>query len=252
MAMAFRKNKITVGIAGLLLSIVFSLVAPNANAVTAEDSFPAGNRLFRDDLYWAALLRYRQASEAGMDTPLLHYNTGVAHYRAGQYGRAHQALLKASKSSQLRVISHYNLGLNSYAAGNNDEALRWLRRARDQQQSPKIRALAIRAIARLRREQRALDPAVLRASIATKKKNFTELELYSRAGVGYDTNVYRAPSTRYIDRANRNQPIVVDPVVQKGFYYPVRLGAKYSVNSFEHESFLAVTVCPVVFIRIKP
>ena len=77
----------------------------------------------------------------------------------------------------------------------------------------------------------------MRASIATKKKNFTELELYSRAGVGYDTNVYRAPSTRYIDRANRNQPIVVDPVVQKGFYYPVRLGAKYSVNSFEHESF---------------
>ena len=52
-----------------------------ASAATAGELFADGNRLFRDDLYWAALLRYRQAGEAGMDTPLLHYNTGVAHYK---------------------------------------------------------------------------------------------------------------------------------------------------------------------------
>lgn len=237
MAISFRKNRITIGIACLLLSVVFSLAAPTAYAVTAAESFADGNRLFRDDLYWAALLRYRQAAEAGMDTPLLHYNTGVAHYKAGQYGRAHQSLLKASKSSQLRVVSHYNLGLNSYAAGNNDEALRWLRRARDQQQSAKIRSLAIRAIARIRREEPKVAPIVVHAREIGEAKKFTELDFYARAGFGSDDNVYRAPSQSYLDLSNRNQPVVVTPVVQSGIFFPVALGAKYSINSFEHESF---------------
>ena len=115
------------GLAGILLLIAMNMAAPAAYAVSAEESFADGNRLFRDDLYWAALLRYSQAGEAGMNTPLLHFNTGVAHYKAGQYKRADESLQRASKSSQLRVISHYNLGLNAYAAGNNDEALRWFR-----------------------------------------------------------------------------------------------------------------------------
>ena len=75
------------------------LAATSAPAATdASDAFADGNRLFRDDLYWAALLRYRQAEEAGLDTPLLHYNSGVAHYRAQQYTRARVALLKAAQS----------------------------------------------------------------------------------------------------------------------------------------------------------
>ena len=96
-----------------------------AAASTAYESFEDGNRLFRDDLYWAALLRYREAAEAGMDTPLLHFNSGVAHYRAQQHIRARTSLLKAAQSPSLRVISHYNLGLNAYAAGDVDDALDW-------------------------------------------------------------------------------------------------------------------------------
>ena len=34
------------------------------HALSASEIFADGNRLFRDDLYWAALLRYRQAYEA--------------------------------------------------------------------------------------------------------------------------------------------------------------------------------------------
>jgi len=237
MAKTSCKNSISFGFTGLLLAVVFSLAAPAAYAVTADESFADGNRLFRDDLYWAALLRYRQASEAGMDTPLLYYNMGVAHYKAGQYGRAHQALLKASRSSQLRVISHYNLGLNSYAAGNNDEALRWLRKARDQRQSAKIRSLAIRAIARIRKAKPRIKPVVVHAREIGEAKKFTELDFYARAGFGSDDNVYRSPSQRYLDLSSRNQPVVVDPVVQSGIFFPVALGAKYSVNSFKNESF---------------
>lgn len=223
--------------AGLLLCIAISLAAPSANAVTAAESFAEGNRLFRDDLYWAALLRYRQAAEAGMETPLLHYNTGVAHYKAGQHGRAHQALLKAARSSRLRVLSHYNLGINAYAAGNNDEALRWLRQARDQEESTRLHDLAIKAIARIRRAEIQADPVVVHVRQVQEAKKFTELDFYIQTGFGSDNNVYRAPSAPYISRSNPNLPVIVVPVVQSGTFIPVTVGAKYSINSFEHESF---------------
>ena len=93
--------------------------------MTAGQYFADGNRLFRDDLYWAALLRYSQAEEAGLDTPLLHYNTGVAHYRAGQHIRARASLLKAVNDPSLRIATQYNLGLNAWALGDTTEALRW-------------------------------------------------------------------------------------------------------------------------------
>lgn len=233
----FRNKQITHIVAGLVTAVVLSLVAPAAYAVSAGESFADGNRLFRDDLYWAALLRYRQAAEAGMDTPLLHYNVGVAHYKARQYGRAHQALLKASRTPRLRVISHYNMGINAYAAGTNEEALRWLRRARDQEQSPKIRRLAIRAIARIRRKEPRDEPIVVQAGEVLQAKKFTDLEVYARVGFGINNNIYRTPGDSYIDLSNRNQAVLVDPVLQEGTYYPVRLGAKYTINSFEHESF---------------
>ena len=104
----------------------------DARSATASEMFADGNRLFREELYWAALLRYSQASEAGMDTPVLHYDMGVAHYKARQYARARESLLKSSRYEPLRPISHYNLGLAAFADGDIDEALGWFRRARDQ------------------------------------------------------------------------------------------------------------------------
>lgn len=207
-----------------------------AGAMTAEEAFADGNRLFRDDLYWAALLRYRQAAEAGLDTPLLHYNTGVAHYKAGQYDRAREALLAARQSPSLRLIATYNLGLTEYAAGNDAAALRWFREARDQEENRQIRELAMRAIARIG-EQRAVTVATVPTVRAVREERpFTDLELYARVGLGNDDNVYRSPSESYVDLGSPGQP-VVDPVVQSGMFYPVRLGAKYSVNALERESF---------------
>jgi hypothetical protein len=73
------------------VALVCLLAGTTAAAMSADELFRDGNRLFRDDLYWAALLRYEQAAEAGMDSPLLHYNTGVAHYKAGQHIRARES-----------------------------------------------------------------------------------------------------------------------------------------------------------------
>jgi tetratricopeptide (TPR) repeat protein len=210
-----------------------------AAAATATELFADGNRLFRDDLYWAALLRYRQANDAGMDTPLLHYNMGVAHYKAEQYDRAHESLLEASNYGPLQPISHYNLGLNAYAQGDVDGALRWFRRARDQQQRDDISRLARTAISQLNRELAQTDPIEVPATIRARERKFTNFDFRARVGAGIDDNVFRSPSVSYVDLADPAQPVVT-PKVQEGVYVPVSLSAKYQVNSFENEGFFGM------------
>ncbi|MFQ6004035.1 MAG: hypothetical protein ACE5OQ_00910 [Woeseia sp.] len=207
-------------------------------AATASELFADGNRLFRDDLYWAALLRYSQAEQAGMDTPLLHYNAGVAHYRAQQHARARASLLKAAREPRLRAISHYNLGLNSHATNDIDDALRWFRKARDQQSNKKISDLARRAIARLRLETVDPLPNEILRHTKSKPRRLFDLDLNARISAGSDSNVYRSPSGSYVDLAEPNTP-TVSPVVQSGMFIPYDLRVKYSVNSLKDESFYA-------------
>lgn len=220
----------------ILAALALVSLAPTAFAATASELFVDGNRLFRDDLYWAALLRYREAAEAGMDTPLLHYNTGVAHYKAKQHVRARESLRRASVYGPLAPISHYNLGLNAYAMGEVDEALGWFRRARDQEQRRDIRRLARRAISLIEDEIESDSPVLLQAAIEEQDRALINLDLRMRTGAGLDDNVFRSPSETYVDLANPVQPTVT-PEVQSGLYIPVSLSAKYQVNSLENEGF---------------
>lgn len=220
-----------------LLAVVATLApARSAQAMTAEQYFVDGNRLYRDDLYWAALLRYSQAEEAGMNTPLLHYNTGVAHYRAAQHIRARASLLKAVDDPSLRVVTQYNLGLNAYALGEYDEALSWFRLVRDQQENETLREYAVVAIARIRmRREQPTDYEEL-VEERKKKRDFSEFELRARVSFGNDDNVFRSPSKPYVDLSDPTAPIVV-PVVQSGTFIPVNLSAKYKINSLPFEGF---------------
>ena len=220
----------------VLLAVSLCLTSELAAATTATDAFEDGNRLFRDDLYWAALLRYRQAGEAGMDTPLLHYNSGVAHYRAQQHIRARTSLLKAVQSPSLRVISQYNLGLNAYALGDVDDALNWFRQARDQEESEKIRQFAIIAISRLQAARKASDTILVRAKKRRTETKIGDFDLHATIGFGSDSNVYRSPNQPYIDFSDPTLPVVL-PEEISGAYIPVDLSAKYSVNSLKFESF---------------
>lgn len=232
----------------VLLLLTAGLSAPGTvQAMSAAEAFADGNRLFRDNLYWAALLRYQQAADAGMNSPLLAYNAGIAHYKARQFKRARQQLLQAARSPRLEVVAHYNLGLTAYAAGDNREALKWFRQSRDQERSKDIRRLSIKAIARIRDDVMQPEPELptvvaeeqpLR-ELEREPREFAELEFYARAGFGNDDNVYRSPAVSYLDVSNANQAVQVDPVVQSSAFVPVRLGAQYTVNSFEHESFFA-------------
>lgn len=220
-------------LAAILLCL---LAASPAQTQTARELFVDGNRLVRDDLYWAALLRYEQAAEHGMDTPLLHYNRGIAHYRAQQHTRARQSLTKAARSPKLQVLAHYNLGLNAYAGGNIDEALRWFRLARDQQQNKQIAGLARRAIDRLRSRRIQADSVLVQAEQRRKRKKLGEFDFRASVSFGNDNNVFRGPDVPYVDFSDPNLPLV-NPVIQSGAFMPIDLGAKYTINSFEHESF---------------
>jgi len=220
-----------------LLMAVLCLSAPATAVADAYGAFQDGNRLFRDDLYWAALLRYREATEAGLDTPMLHFNSGVAHYKAQQHIRARVSLLKAAETPQLRVISHFNLGLNAYAAGDRDEALDWFRRARDQQENEKIAELATIAISRLQVERRETNPVLVREERRREKeKSPVGFEINARVGAGSDDNIFRAPNQPYIDFADPTTPIVV-PVIYSGTFVPVDFRARYAVNSLKWENF---------------
>ncbi len=223
----------------LLLLAALAPVRPAA-AMTAEQYFADGNRLFRDDLYWAALLRYRQAADEGMDSALLHYNSGIAHYKSGQHIRARDSLLRAVQSPSLRIAAQYNLGLNAFAAGDNDEALRWFRLVRDQEQDKILQRYAVVAISRIRDIRDV--PTEFEVRVAKQKKKekraFADLEFRARVSFGQDDNVFRAPSQPYVDFSDPNQPVVT-PTVQSGVYIPVSMSAKYTINSLPFEGFYA-------------
>ncbi|MDX1516617.1 MAG: hypothetical protein R3288_07250 [Woeseiaceae bacterium] len=204
--------------------------------MTADEYFFDGNRLFRDHLYWAALLRYRQAYESGMDTPLLHYNTGVAHYRAKQHIRARESFLRALESPALRISTQYSLGLNAYAIGDYAEALRWLRLARDQQENDRIAEYARVAIARVRAARDRNDPVQIEEEKRQREFRFTDLELSAEVSFGSDDNVFRSPDEPYNDFSDPALPLVT-PTVQSGAYMPVDLRALYRINALKFEGF---------------
>ena len=217
--------------------VVLSLLqASPAIAMSGQEYFDDGNRLYRDDLYWAALLRYRQAYDAGLDTPLLHYNTGIAHYRAQQYIRARESLLRALDSPRLRVAAQYNLGLNAYRLGDDDEALRWFRLARDQQQNETIAEYARVAIARIRARRALEDPIEIEQQRRERETLFADFEFRVRLSFGNDDNVFRSPSDPYIDFSDPALPVVT-PTVQSGAYMPIDLKVKYKINVFDFEGF---------------
>lgn len=221
----------------LLVSCVV-LAAPGARAADGAEQFADGNRLYHDDLYWAALLRYRQAADSGFDSALLYYNSGVAHYRAQQYARARESFLEAIAEPRLTHRIQYNLGLTELAAGNTENAVTWFQRAGAQQDEPVLASLAAAAVVHISSNtpEAYRDRPVPTPTRRAPERPFGSLELRAALSVGSDDNVFRTPATAYNDLSQPGVP-TVSPVVQSGVFYPVDIKAKYSVNSFEHESF---------------
>lgn len=220
----------------LLAAIACITPLERAAALTASEYFADANRLARDDLYWAALLRYSQAAAGGMDTPLLHYNVGVTHYRAGQHVRAREELLKSLDDPSLRIVAQYNLGLNAYELGQTDEALRWFRLARDQELNNKIQQFAVVAISRIRDEREQAEVQPIRVVKLEKQRELFDFQFSASVGYGVDDNVFRSPDRVYRDFSDPLAP-VISAVAQESAFVPIDLNAKYLINSLEFEGF---------------
>jgi len=220
------------------LLTAFLCLAPlqQSHALTAQEAFSEGNRLSRDDLYWAALLRYEQALDAGMSSAVLYYNIGVTHYRAGQHNRAREAFRIAEQAPSLRVITQFNLGLNEHAVGNIDKALEYFYLVEEQRENRQLRKLARTAIRRLEKEQEKIELEDIPEEKARVEREYTNFDLNAYVGYGSDDNVYRSPSVPYFDYSDPNLPLVT-PEPMSGAFIPVDLNVKYNINSYLFESF---------------
>jgi len=218
----------------LLAVIVVAL--PARAQIGGEELLQEGNGLFRSGLYGAALLRYREASAAGVDSALLHYNLGVVHYKLGQYGEAERWLLRASENPRFAAISAYNLGLTYRAERRTADAREWFRRAADRTSDRRLRRLAEGAAMSIGVDSRASASAraVSDPRLPIRKHGadarIGQFRLLTIARLGQDDNVYRAPSAPYVDLAAAGQPTVT-PVVQSASFMPVDLVAEYVLEN---------------------
>ena len=133
-----------------LLAVLATLLLSVAGPVRADAGadMREANRLVRAGLYRAALFKYREARAGGLDSPLLHYNMGVAHYKARPYTEAKKALREASLEPRLAALAYYNMGLVHHAEGDPAGARRWFQLAVERSDNTKVQKRAAKALDR--------------------------------------------------------------------------------------------------------
>jgi hypothetical protein len=205
--------------------------AQGAAAQTAAELMAEGNQLVRSGIYRTALLRYREASAAGLDTGLLHYNLGVVHYELGDYAEAADEFARAAADPALAAIASYNRGLALHAGGNAAAASDAFRAAADGADDRRLRRVA---------EGAAEAAVAARPPPASPTRSFPgrpmpdarigRLELAASARLATNDNVYRAPSEPYVDLSDPTQPLVT-PVVHSASFVPAELHALYVLEN---------------------
>lgn len=216
----------------LSISVLPLLVLPAAAQPDAAALFRDANGLVRSGVYRTALLRYRAAADAGLDTPLLHYNMGVAYYRLDQYSEAVAEFEKAQADPQLAALATYNLGLAHRAAGDTEAAVTAFNEAADRADRRDLRRLARQAAEAMvapvavanDNSARRVRPTLLR------HEPIGEFQLAALARVGQDDNVYRSPASPYVDLSDPTQPTVT-PVSRASTFMPIDLLARYRLHN---------------------
>ena len=139
----------------------------------ADDAYQQGLDAFRDGDHAAALEAFDRARDAGKDTPQLHYNLGVTHYRLGQLDQADAAFARAAEAPDLQGPALYNRGRVATRDNRPDDAVRYYRAALDAARTDQVRDLARAALDAHEdaEEPQTMNPAVL-----------------AELGLGYDSN----------------------------------------------------------------
>lgn len=216
----------------LLLAAVLASLAAAVEAQPPPDGaalMREGNSLYRSGLYRAALLRYREAADAGIDSPLLDYNLGVVYYRLERYADAERSLALAAEDSRLAPLATYNRGLAQLALGDAAAAEASFMSVAKSPAKRDLRRLAERAAARARGAGSTGEPGPDRRTAGGAQRPAErprDFQLLAFARMAQDGNVYRAPSAPYVDLAAQGQPTVT-PVVRSASFVPVDLIARY-------------------------
>lgn len=206
--------------------------AGEAAAQSAAELLAEGNKLVRSGVYRTALLRYREAAAAGLDTPLLHYNIGVVRYELGDFADAAAEFAQAAAEPTLAALASYNRGLALRAAGDPAAATAAFRAAADSAGDRDLRRLAANAADGRSAPGPTVATAPRRAPRAAPLEDtrIGELRLTAAARIGQDDNVYRSPADPYTDLAATGQP-VVQPTVQSASFMPAELHAAYVLGN---------------------
>ena len=216
----------------IVLAFTGFAAAENAAAQTAAELLAEGNSLVRSGVYRTALLRYREAAAAGLDTPLLHYNLGVVRYELGDFPEAADEFARATAEPALAALASYNRGLALRAAGDATGATAAFNAAADAADDRDLRRLAESAAESrpAAGPQEARVPRRFDRDVAAADERIGELQLTAAARIGQDDNVYRTPAGAYVDLADPLQPTVT-PVVQAASFMPAELHAAYVLGN---------------------
>jgi len=214
----------------LILLAITACLGREAAAQSASELMVEGNQLVRSGIYRTALLRYREAAAAGLDSGLLHYNLGVVHYELGDFAQSADEFARAASDPALSALASYNRALALKAGGNASAASAAFRAVADVADDRHLRRLASDAA-----EGTVAAPPP--ESGERQRERFTEptnrigrFELAAAARVGTDDNVYRSPSSSYVDLSDPAQPFVT-PVVQSASFMPAELHALYALDN---------------------
>lgn len=209
-----------------VIAVVLGCSQPTLAQSDAVATMREGNSLLRMDLTRTALLRYREAADAGLDTPLLHYNIGVARYRLGEFDEAVAEFTKAYSDPGLAALAAYNLGLSHRAAGRDEQARLWFERAKSSTATAALRDLTELAL----RQVDASRAAPQRTVAGPAPVGSGEFRLTLRAGYGSDDNPNRSPTDPYVDLSQTDEPLTQPDPVETS-YVPIDLIAEYVLHN---------------------
>jgi hypothetical protein len=223
-AVPAMRSRVLVGL-GLVLALLATTL-PAAAQLEGANAMSEGNALFRSGLYHTALLRYREAGAAGVDSPLLHYNLGVTYYRLERFAEAQESLERATHDPTLGPLAAYNLGLAYRATGDFANAQRWFDAA-----AAEIPALTRNVGVSLQPQPSAARSEGARTLSRDRRDTpIGEFNIRVDAAYGQDDNPNRSPAEPYVDFSAPGQPLVTpEPVAAT--YTPVDITADYRLHN---------------------
>ena len=171
----------------------------HAAAGDAKARFAEARTAFEAGDFSRALFLYEQCLALGMQGPAVHYNIGVAAYRADYLARAETAFQEVARTPAMAALAHYNLALVAQKLGDDKAARQWLERVALETTDEKLVNLA----------QSQLDGL---PKVATSPA----WSLYARSGAGYDGNV--ALRSASIDTTGSGQEDAFGELMLAGSY----------------------------------